>query len=90
MKYQVLRRIADWLGVMVWVVVAVGVISTVVIGIAAATVMAKIGLLLAGLIITAIYALLLLAASRFICLFIDIEGNLGEITALIKKGLKSK
>ena len=38
-----------------------------------------------GLVATAIYALLLLAASKFIYLFIDVEEDLSRIAALLGK-----
>ncbi len=84
MKYRTLRWVARCLGVLVWVVLVVGVFTSIVVGIAAATVMAKVGILLGGLVITAINALILLAASRFIYLFIYIEQDLSDIKELIK------
>ena len=90
MKYQTLRIVAALLGILAWVVVVVGVITAIIIGVAAATVIAKIGLLLGGLVITAVYALMLLAASRFIYLFIDIEQDLSEIATLIENKQKPK
>ena len=90
MKYQTLRIIAALLGILAWVVAVVGVITAIIIGVAAATVIAKIWLLLGGFVITAVYALMLLAASRFIYLFIDIEQDLSEIATLIENKQKSK
>ncbi len=90
MKYQTLRWVAGCLGVLVWVVVVVGVIASVGIGIAAATLVSKIGLLLGGLAITAIYALILLVTSKFVYLFIDIEQSLSEIVTFIKNKQKTK
>ncbi len=90
MKYQTLRWVAGCLGVLVWVVVVVGVIASIGIGIAAATLVSKIGLLLGGLAITAIYALILLVTSKFVYLFIDIEQSLSEIVTFIKNKQKTK
>ncbi len=85
MKYQALRIIAFSITVLVWVVVAAGVAASVMVGIGAATAVAKIAFLLGGLVFTAIGALILLVASRLIYLFIDIEEDLREIARLLKK-----
>ncbi len=88
MKYQALRIIAFSITVLVWVVVAAGVAASVMVGIGAATAVAKIAFLLGGLVFTAIGALILLVASRLIYLFIDIEEDLREIARLLKKESK--
>ena len=85
MKYQTLRIIAFSITVLVWVVVVAGVAASVMVGIGAATVVAKIAFLLGGLVLTAIYALVLLVASRLIYLFIDIEKGLSEIIDILKE-----
>ena len=90
MKHQTLRVVASWFGKLAWVVAAIGVIASIIIGIAAATILAKIGFLLGGLLLTGIYVLILLAASRLLYLFIDIEESLNKIAALIRKELKTK
>ncbi len=82
--------VASWFGKLAWVVAAIGVIASIIIGIAAATILAKIGFLLGGLLLTGIYVLILLMASRLLCLFIDIEENLSKIAALMRKELKTK
>ena len=79
MKYRTLHWVAAILGVMVWVVLGAGVVTSVLIGVAAATVMAKVGILLGGLSFTAVSALMLLASSRILTLFIDIEQDLSDI-----------
>ena len=79
MKYRTLRWVAAVLGVMVWVVLGVGIVTSVLVGIAAATVMARVGILLGGLAFTAVFALMLLAVSRILTLFIDIEQDLSDI-----------
>jgi len=87
-KYQTLRIAASCLSVLTWVVVAFGVVASIIIGIGAANIIAKVGFLLGGFALTAICALMLLAASKFIYLFIDIEEDLSEIAALGKKESK--
>lgn len=64
---------------------AAGVVASIFIGIGAVTVVAKIAFLLGGLVLTAIYALMLLVASRLIYLFIDIEEDLREIADFVKQ-----
>ena len=85
MKYQTLRIAASCLSVLAWVVVTFGVIASIIIAIGAATIIYKLGFLLGGFVITAICALMLLAASRFIYLFIDIEEDLSEAVRLLGK-----
>ena len=51
----------------------------------ASALMPAITILVGGLVATAIYALLLLAASKFIYLFIDVEEDLSRIAALLGK-----
>ncbi len=82
--------VASWFGKLAWVVAAIGVIAYIIIGIAAATILAKIGFLLGGLLLIGIYVLILLMTSRLLCLFIDIEENLSKIAALMRKELKTK
>jgi len=66
-------------------VVAVGVLSSISLGIRASALMPAITILVGGLVATAINALLLLAASKFIYLFIDVEEDLSRIAALLGK-----
>lgn len=65
--------------------VAVGVLSSISLGIRTSALMPAITILVGGLVATAIYALLLLAASKFIYLFIDVEEDLSRIAALLGK-----
>ena len=65
--------------------VAVGVLSSISLGIRASALMPAITILAGGLVATAINALLLLAASKFIYLFIDVEEDLSRIAALLGK-----
>ena len=85
MKYQSLILIASCVKVLAWVVVAIGVLSSIRLGIIATTLPASISFLLGGLLITAICTLMLLAISRFIHLFVDIQKDLSEIAGAIKK-----
>jgi len=85
MKYQSLILIASCTKILAWVVVAAGVISSILLGIRAATILASVTFLLGGFLITAIATLMLLAISRFIHLFVDMQQDLSEIAASIKK-----
>jgi len=88
MKHQTLRIIASLLGKLAWLVAAAGIIISIIIGVAAATVATKIGILLGGLVLTAVNSLILLAASRLVYLFISIDESLKQITALKEKEQK--
>jgi hypothetical protein len=79
MKHETLRIAASILGVLAWVVVAVGIISSFIIGIGSATVLAKVSFLLGGFVLTAITGLMLLITSKLIYLLIEIEEDLSRI-----------
>jgi hypothetical protein len=85
MKHQTLRIIASLLGKLAWLVAAAGIIISIIIGVAAATVATKIGILLGGLVLTAVNTLMLLTASKLVYLFIGIEESLERIAALKEK-----
>ena len=85
LKYQTLTIIASCLKILTWVVVVVGVVMSVRLGIIATTLTAAVTFLLGGFVLTAIGALILMAASKFIYLFIDVEEELSEIARLLKK-----
>ena len=85
MRHQTLRIAAYCLGVLAWVVVIVGIAVSILIGIGAATLIARVGFLLGGFVVTAISALVLLAASKLIYLFVEIEEDLSEITETVKQ-----
>jgi len=85
MKYQSLILIASCVKVLAWVVVAIGVLSSIRLGIIATTLPTSISFLLGGLLLTAIFTLMLLATSKFIHLFVDIQKNLSEIAGAIKR-----
>ena len=79
MKYQSLPIIASCLSVLTWIVVAAGVISSILLGIRAATLLASITFLLGGFLFTAIFVLILLATSKFIYLFLDMQECLSKM-----------
>ncbi len=85
MKYQTLILIASFTKVLAWVVVAIGILSSIRLGIIATTLLASISFLLGGLLVTAIVASMLLATSKFIHLFVDIQRDLSELTESLKK-----
>jgi len=80
-----LRVIAYSLGTLAWIVIIAGITVSIIVGIGAATVLTRIGFVVAGFMATAVYALLLLAASRLIYLLIDINDNLSQIVTLEKR-----
>jgi hypothetical protein len=79
MKHQTLRIAASVLGVLTWIVVAVGIISSFIIGIGSATILAKVSFLLGGFVVTAITGSMLLITSKLIYLLIEIEEDLSKI-----------
>ena len=85
MKYQALILIASCVKVLAWVAVAIGVLSSIRLGIIATTLPASISFLLGGLLVTAICTLMLLATSKFIHLFVDIQKDLSEVAGALKR-----
>ena len=85
MKYRSLILIASCTKVLAWVVVVIGILSSIRLGIIATTPAASISFLLGGFLVTAIATLMLLATSRFIHLFVDIQKDLNDIAGLVKK-----
>ena len=75
MKNQTLRIVAYCLGALTWLVLLVGIAATIIIGMAAATVTARVAVVLGGLVLTAIFAVSLLACSRLIYLLITMGEN---------------
>jgi hypothetical protein len=84
MKYQTLRIVASCLGILAWVVIVVGVIVSIIIGMGAATAIAKIGFLIGGFVGTGLFGLLLLASSKMVYLLIDIEDDLSKLAGTMK------
>ena len=70
---------ASCLGILTWVVMAAGVIVSLIIGIGAVSVIAKVSFLLGGFVLTAILGLMLLVTSKLIYLLIEIEEDLSKI-----------
>ncbi|MFC2013019.1 hypothetical protein ACFLUE_01885 [Chloroflexota bacterium] len=79
MKYHALRLTASCISVLTWVIVAIGIISSIFLGVRAATLQASIAFLLGGFVLTAIYSLMLFAVSRLIYLFIEMKEDLSVI-----------
>ena len=76
--------IASCLKVLTWVAVVIGVFGSIRLGIIATTLPSAVILLLGGFFLTAVGASILMATSKFIYLFIDIEEELSEIAKLVK------
>lgn len=87
-KHEGLRLIAYVLNILAWIVGTIGFISAIFLGINATAVFPKIYLLMLGLLTTAIMTCLLLALSKLIYLFIDIEDGLSELTGRSKRDTK--
>ena len=85
MKHQTLRLIAYSLGIIACLLAIIGIGFTIIIGMAAATVVARVAFVLGGLVMTAFIAASLLACSRLIYLLIDIGDDLNEIKGLLKE-----
>ena len=85
MKHQTLRIVAYSLGALTWLVLIIGIIATIIIGMAAATVAARVGFVLGGLVLTAIFAASLMAGSRLLYLLIEIGEDLGEMKSCLKE-----
>jgi len=85
MKYQTLRIIAYSLGILAGLMLIIGIGFTIIISMAAATVIARVAFVLGGLVMTAIFAVSLLASSKLIYMFIDIGEELNEIKGIIKE-----
>jgi hypothetical protein len=79
MKHQTLRIASLLLSVLAWVIGATGAVISILVGIGAATVLATIGFVLGGFIISAFSVIMILAISKLIYLFIDIEEDLAKI-----------
>jgi len=79
MKHQTLRVTASLMTVMAWVIGAAVAMVSVLVGIGAATVVAKIGFVLGGFIISAFSVIMMLSVSKLIYLFINIEEYLARI-----------
>jgi hypothetical protein len=85
MKHQTLRIASLLLSVLAWVIGAAGAVVSILVGIGAATVAATIGFVLGGFIISAFSVIMMLAVSKLIYLFIDIEEDLAKIARSVEK-----
>jgi len=85
MNNSTLFFVASTLRKLAWLILVVGVISSVIIGIPAATVWAKIGFLLGGIATSAVFFALLMAVASFLTLAIDNNEKLKEIAEKIGK-----
>ena len=79
MKHQTLRIAALLLSILAWVIGAAGAVVSILVGIGAATVIARIGFVVGGFIISAFSVIMMLAVSKLIYLFIEIEEDLAKI-----------
>ena len=84
-KHQTLRIIAYSLGILAWLMLIIGIVFAIIIGMAAATVIARVAFVLGGLVMTAIFTVSLLASSKLIYMFIDMGEELSEIKGIIKE-----
>jgi hypothetical protein len=84
MKHQTLRIAATLLTILAWVLGAAIAVVSVLVGIGAATVVAKIGFVLGGFIVAGFSVIMVLAVSKLIVLFIDIEEDLAQIAGSAK------
>ena len=84
MKHRTLRVASDLLGILAVVYLVAGVVISVIIGMGAATAMAKIGFVAGGFIITAFSVIMLLAVSRLILLLVSVEEHLAKLAAAVK------
>jgi hypothetical protein len=84
MKHRTLRVASDLLGILAVVYLVAGVVVSVIVGMGAATAMAKIGFVAGGFIITAFSVIMLLAVSRLILLLVSVEEHLGKLAAAVK------
>ena len=85
MNNNTLFFVASGLRKLAWVVLVVGVVSSIVIGIPAATIWAKIGFVLGGMATAAVFSALLMAVASFLTLAIDNNEKLKEIAKKLDK-----
>ena len=85
MKHQTLRIIAYSIGILTWLLIIVGIVFSIIIGMNAGTAFTRIAFTLGGLVVTAMVAAFLLAASKLIYLLIDMEDDLNEIKCALKE-----
>lgn len=81
MKHKTLEVAANCLAVLAVLNVIAGIVVSVMVGIGASVPIAKIGFVVGGFIITAIFGIMLLALSRLLLLFISMDEHLAQIAA---------
>jgi hypothetical protein len=81
MKHQTLRLAATFLGILAAINAIAGVAVSVIIGVGAATAIAKIGFVLGGFLVSAFSAIMLLTVSRLILLLLSMEEHLRQLVA---------
>ena len=84
MKNRALRLSAYFLEVLAIITAIAGLAITLIIAIGATTLIARAGFILAGFILTAVSAMILLAVSQLLFLFIRIEEDLARLAAALK------
>ncbi len=84
MKHRALRFTAWFLGALAVLAALTGIVVTVFVVMSATTVIAGVGFFLAGFILTAVSAMILLAVSQLLFLFIRIEEDLARLAADLK------
>jgi len=87
-RYTALRTIAVVLKVLAWIVAVAGVIGSIFMAVMAVSGLEAIGTLIGGLLATAIYFVILLAAAEVIRVVIDIEQNTRDSAESLKQGAR--
>ena len=85
MRHQTLRFTATFLYILTWVVLAIGLAVSIILGIASLTLISKVIFFTGGLVTTGVFVLVLFAVSRLINLFIEIEEDLRQMTDSLKQ-----
>ena len=84
MKNRALRLSAYFLEALAIITAIAGLTITLIIAVGATTLIARAGFILAGFILTAVSAMILLAVSQLLFLFIRIEEDLARLAAALK------
>ena len=84
MKHRALQLASNLLAVLAAVYLVAGVVVSIIIGIGAVSVIAKIGFVVGGFILTAISVIMLLAVSRLILLLISVDEHLEQLVQATK------
>jgi len=84
MKHNILRFSAYFLAFLAVLVALVGIVGTLLLGISMTALTAKIAVILAGFILTAIFVIILVAVSQLWLLFIRMEEELAALAANLK------